>query len=183
MLSPSINTGTTGPTFWTGDLPAGATIQQVWFAGAHSNVGGGYNTRTRADIPLVWIAKQAEGVGLVLDWTCLPDPTMLKPTAPSHDPFLGLFALDRYHPTIRDIGMKKCPVKFNESLYCTLDENGKPTTTINESVHRSVLPRHSGSAQICSDDAKGVGGLGPYKPENLVPLFNGGTFTGLPIVE
>ena len=171
------------PTFWTGEVPAGAAIQQVWFAGVHSDVGGGYNTRTLADIPLVWMAKQAEAIGLALDWTCLPDATMLDPTAPSHDSSSGLFALDRYHPTIRDVGMKKCPVKFNESLYCALDENGKPTTTINEGVHRSVLTRYSRSAQICSDDAKGICSMGPYKPENLAPLFSGSTFNGLPIVE
>ncbi len=52
------------PTFWTGDTPQGATIQQVWFAGAHSDVGGGYNTRTLSDIPLVWMAKQVEAAGL-----------------------------------------------------------------------------------------------------------------------
>src|SRR5579872_2340830 len=40
------------PTFWTGPAPAGVKIEQVWFAGAHSDVGGGYVTRTLADIPL-----------------------------------------------------------------------------------------------------------------------------------
>jgi hypothetical protein len=29
-----------------------------------------------------------------------------------------------YHPTLREIGMKKCPVEFNESLYEALDETG-----------------------------------------------------------
>jgi hypothetical protein len=149
------------PTFWTGDIPPGATIQQVWFAGAHSDVGGGYNTRTLADIPLIWMARQAEAAGLSLDWSCLPDRTMLNPTAPSHDSSSGLFALDRYHPTIRDVGMRNCPVKLNESLYSALDEKGQPTKTINEGIHRSVLTRYAGSAQICSDDVSGKCSLGP----------------------
>jgi uncharacterized protein (DUF2235 family) len=170
------------PTFWTGVAPPGANIQQVWFAGAHSDVGGGYKTRTLANIPLVWMAKQAEAVGLALDWKCLPDPATLEATAPSHDSSSGLFALDRYHPTIREIGMKKCSVKFNESLYEALDENGKPISTINECIHRSVLSRYAGSAQICSDDEKGTCSLAPYKPENLTPFFGGNTFAGLAAV-
>ena len=65
--------------------------------------------------------------------------------APAHDSSSGLFALDRYHPTLREIGMKKCAVKLNESLYEALDENGKPVSTINESIHKSVI-----SLQTCA---------------------------------
>jgi hypothetical protein len=66
-----------------------------------------YKTRALADIPLVWMARQAEAVGLSFDWTCLPDPTKLNHKAPKHDSSSGLFALDRYHPMLREIGMKK----------------------------------------------------------------------------
>ena len=72
------------PTPWTGTAPAGVRIEQVWFAGAHSDVGGGYATRALADIPLVWMAKKAEEEGLALDWFCLPDPNNLDPLAPIH---------------------------------------------------------------------------------------------------
>ena len=71
------------PTLWTGTPASDAQIiEQVWFAGAHSDVGGGYVTRKLADIPLVWMAKKAEMDGLVLDWTCLPDPAQLDSHAP-----------------------------------------------------------------------------------------------------
>jgi uncharacterized protein (DUF2235 family) len=171
------------PTFWTGAIRPGIAIQQVWFAGAHADIGGGYKTRSLADIPLVWMARQAEAAGIALDWKCLPDPAMLDVTAPAHDSSSGLFALDRYHPTLREIGMKKCDVKFNESLYEALDENGKPVSTINESVHRSVVSRYAGSANVCSDDNNRTCTLVPYKPETLAPFFAGGTFTGLPISD
>jgi uncharacterized protein (DUF2235 family) len=171
------------PTFWTVPIPPGVTIQQVWFTGAHSDVGGGYKTRSLADIPLVWMARQAEAVGLALDWKCLPDVSTLDAAAPAHDSSSGLFELDRYHPTIREIGMRKCSVKLNESLYEALDENGEPVATINESVHRSVLSRYATFAQICSDDVSGTCSLAPYKPENLAPFFNGAAFAGLPIVD
>jgi hypothetical protein len=108
---------------------------------------------------------------------------MLDVSAPAHDSSSGLFALDRYHPTLREIGMTKCAVNFNESLYEALDESGKPASTINESVHRSVLLRYAGSAQMCSDDDKGTCSLNPYKPETLAPFFSTGSFAGLPIVD
>ncbi|MCR9104439.1 MAG: DUF2235 domain-containing protein [Gammaproteobacteria bacterium] len=54
------------PTLW-GDKSA-VDIQQVWFAGVHSDVGGGYaadkNGRILADIPLAWMASEAESKGL-----------------------------------------------------------------------------------------------------------------------
>lgn len=171
------------PTFWTGACPPGASIHQVWFAGAHSDVGGGYKTRRLADIPLVWMARQAEAAGLALDWTCLPAPDGLDPTAPAHDSSAGLFALDRYHPTLREIGMTKCDVKFNEALYAALDENGQPVATINEGIHRSVLTRYAEAAQLCSDDDSGACSQVPYRPETLAPFFRDGTFAGLPVID
>ena len=57
-----------------------------------------------------------------------------------------MFALDRYHPTLREIGMKICPVKFNESLYEALDETGKVVSTINERIHKSVITRYAAPA-------------------------------------
>ena len=38
------------PTFWTGALPQGVSIEQVWFAGAHADIGGGYKTRNLAKL-------------------------------------------------------------------------------------------------------------------------------------
>jgi hypothetical protein len=112
--------------------------------------------------------KEAEAAGLALDWSCLPDPAMLDPGAPAHDSSSRLFALDRLHPMMREIGGKKPHVALNESLYVALDENGKPVATINEAVHRSVVSRYTGSAQQCANDDTGACSTGPYKPTNLV---------------
>jgi hypothetical protein len=79
--------------------------------------------------------------------------------------------------------MKKCTVKLNESLYEALDEDGKPTPTINKKIHKSVISRYAAPAQVCSDDNKGICSLVPYKPETLVPFFTGGVFAGLPAVD
>ncbi len=42
-------------------------IQQVWFAGVHSDVGGSYDRAGLADITLDWMVDAAEAQGLVID--------------------------------------------------------------------------------------------------------------------
>ena len=46
------------------------TIEQVWFSGAHSDVGGGYDAwgrKTLSDLPLRWMLDRAAAAGLALD--------------------------------------------------------------------------------------------------------------------
>lgn len=40
------------------------SIEQVWFAGVHSDIGGWYNERGLSDIALKWMMQKAEGAGL-----------------------------------------------------------------------------------------------------------------------
>ncbi|RLQ21329.1 DUF2235 domain-containing protein [Seongchinamella sediminis] len=57
------------PTLW-GDKSA-VDIRQVWFAGVHADVGGGYGPdkggKMLSDIPLAWMAGQATAAGLQLE--------------------------------------------------------------------------------------------------------------------
>jgi len=52
------------PTIWVQDNENKVDLKQVWFAGVHSDVGGGYkpdsNGRTLAEIPMLWMKKEAE---------------------------------------------------------------------------------------------------------------------------
>lgn len=41
------------------------TVEEIWFAGSHSDVGGGYRDSRPADFPLQWIAEQAAKAGLL----------------------------------------------------------------------------------------------------------------------
>jgi uncharacterized protein (DUF2235 family) len=45
----------------------GQVVEQVWFAGVHCNVGGGYNTTGLSDIALRWMVNNAQGCGLAFD--------------------------------------------------------------------------------------------------------------------
>jgi uncharacterized protein (DUF2235 family) len=46
--------------------PPHQNVEQVWFAGVHSDVGGGYPDPALSEIPLLWIADRAHDCGLVL---------------------------------------------------------------------------------------------------------------------
>ncbi|SEI91288.1 DUF2235 domain-containing protein [Demequina mangrovi] len=64
---------TFAPTLWK--IPQDAPDQvaeQVWFAGGHSNVGGGHPDRGLSDIALRWIGAKAAGQGLDTGLGALP---------------------------------------------------------------------------------------------------------------
>jgi len=48
-------------------------VEQVWFAGVHSNVGGGYERAGMAGVALHWMVKRAQRHGLVFDVNDLAD--------------------------------------------------------------------------------------------------------------
>ncbi|MBM4206524.1 MAG: DUF2235 domain-containing protein [Gammaproteobacteria bacterium] len=52
------------PTLWTNPPAPGQTIEQIWFAGSHSDIGGGYPERDLSDITLRWMINKAQAQGL-----------------------------------------------------------------------------------------------------------------------
>jgi len=60
------------PTLWTVSPAAGQTVEQVWFTGVHSDVGGGYGDDAAtgsalSDITLSWMMSKAWALGLESD--------------------------------------------------------------------------------------------------------------------
>ncbi len=54
------------PEIWTG-CSADQTLEQRWFAGSQSNVGGGYVQDGLANIPFRWLVREAAALGLAMD--------------------------------------------------------------------------------------------------------------------
>ena len=178
------------PTFWTGEAPAGCHVEQVWFAGAHADVGGGYRQNRLADIPLVWMARQAEAAGLVLDWSCLPDPRDADPLAPRHDSSAGAFLFNRVVPTIRQVCGQHVDVPFYQTLYAPTDARHHLLPVVNEAVHASVVARYGKAALRCTDDGDGAGkpphfADETYAPANVRALFDdaGGLKPGIAVAD
>lgn len=70
------------PSIWERSKNAtGQTLEQIWFAGVHSNVGGSYPKTGLSDIPLLWMIHKAESCGLEVDHTRLEKENHLTPDA------------------------------------------------------------------------------------------------------
>ena len=54
---------------WGEPAPAGQSVRQVWFAGVHCDVGGGYVEKESglSKIPLAWMVRESEKAGLRFD--------------------------------------------------------------------------------------------------------------------
>src|SRR5262249_19543276 len=61
------------PSYW--DEPAGANTQvdEVWFSGCHTNIGGGFSDTNLSNIALIWVLKAAQEAGISIDLRGLPD--------------------------------------------------------------------------------------------------------------
>jgi uncharacterized protein (DUF2235 family) len=120
------------PTLWAYKPKAGQTIEQVWFCGAHSDVGGGYPAPCLSDLPLSWMLDRAHEAGLALDdATIAAHPLNLDPLAPLHDSKTGLYRLT---PGIdRPIGVRAPEPHRPDSVPGGPDER--------QSVHASVRER------------------------------------------
>jgi uncharacterized protein (DUF2235 family) len=56
------------PTLWIRqDDAVDQTLEQVWFAGVHCDVGGGYSDSSLGEVPLMWMAERAREHGLAFD--------------------------------------------------------------------------------------------------------------------
>ena len=70
-------------------------ITETWFAGVHSDIGGGYSAEQSglSDITLEWMVNQAQkhGLELISDWSDYIDPNPL--TEHIHDSFKGALAI------------------------------------------------------------------------------------------
>ncbi len=67
------------PAVWQTKEAANQTVEQVWFAGVHSNIGGGYHDTGLSDLSFLWMAAKARGVGLAFD-----DVFVTEITHPNH---------------------------------------------------------------------------------------------------
>ncbi len=103
------------PTLWgpqdDKDKAKGQTIEQVWFSGAHADVGGGYKgEHPVSDLTLRWMQKKASNCGLKVESISSPNPDSLI-SAEIHDSFreflggvFSIFSRRYYRPMAQDAG-------------------------------------------------------------------------------
>jgi uncharacterized protein (DUF2235 family) len=171
------------PTLWTGAKPPGAVIDQTWFAGNHSDVGGGHENDALSNAPLHWMARKAEAAGLVFDPAQLPRlparsgsggwPAYL---APQHDSNVGLYALQNLAPILRAPLGRLPPehlVGGNVDVSADRDWRGDVRPGINEKLHESLVERWGEKFGRDRDPGRGARvWQTTYRPPNLAPFFD-----------
>jgi uncharacterized protein (DUF2235 family) len=74
------------------------TVNEVWFAGVHSDIGGGYPECTLSFVPLVWMAEQLGGQLRFQKGTIERFREYQSAIGPTHDSRSGAAVLYRYGP-------------------------------------------------------------------------------------
>ena len=93
-------------------LPAG-TIEEVWFRGCHSDIGGGFAHDKLANITLCWMFARAAAAGVTFD---------------EREVQLAVAGRDRSSPITRapfDKGNKKRKVKKGDLIHCSVRTRAK----------------------------------------------------------
>lgn len=98
----------------------GQILKQCWFAGSHSDIGGGWHDHDLSDLTLTWMMANIENM-LSVDLkyvASLPDPVAPWGKQAPHDPCTGIFMLAEEH-------VRNLPTKTDDLTH--------------ETVHPSVL--------------------------------------------
>ncbi len=140
-------------------LIADEQISQVWFAGVHSNVGGGYPDDALAYIPFVWMLTEAQRCGLKIksdSGTPPADPDAFKNAVSMrdkdgriYDPRAGLGGYYRYGP--RKL-VQLCSYKYSK-------KEDDEVTIERPKIHESVFKRIKNDAHA-------------YAPIGLPPVYD-----------
>jgi uncharacterized protein (DUF2235 family) len=89
----------------------GQVLEQVWFAGVHANVGGGYRDSGLSDTALQWMVEKARAAGLGIgNLDCHPDPL-----APWEESWSGFYRL--LPPHYRPLGQPSREGRTYESVH------------------------------------------------------------------
>ena len=162
------------PTLWvrkTDMQPvAGQLVEQVWFSGVHSNIGGSYADAGLSDIALDWMIKRVDAnTGLTFDQDYLDEYVRPDPLGEGVESRTALYKDSIFYPYQRLI--QQCVPKGSSfgdwfrDTFPNLDRrNIVPDgfVTVNEKIHISVLLERL-NKRVVHDGKPGT----QYRPDNL----------------
>ncbi|CBL45042.1 Hypothetical protein HDN1F_14590 [gamma proteobacterium HdN1] len=157
------------PSLWTGVPVEGQLVEQCWFAGAHSDIGGGYARSGLSDVTLKWMVDNAVRQGLdfddqYLNAICKPNPSN-KPhdSLPAGSRMLGsVAATDRrvFGEPLADPKSRPLNVRVHETVYQQIaHQQYKP---INPD-----FPFELGGVQPAQEQRKGIRYAGNGAPSRI----------------
>lgn len=145
------------PAIWqqAPDAPPTQRVEQVWFAGVHCDIGGGYNPPGLSDITLPWMVQRAQECGLFFD----PDAFSYRESAdvPPPDPTATMAVRTSVHPN-----PLQPPENSRTRFYRLIPPYIRPIGTTDptrESIASTAIELHERKPG--------------YAPENLVAYLGG----------
>lgn len=144
-------------------------VEQVWFAGTHADVGGGYAETALSDIALVWMVERLEATtGLVFDRRRLADLVKPDPLGPQHSGTTsGLFKLSALLPYVRLVRQDPFAVKPLRRAILGAFRTGRLASGLNslhEQIHHSAVERFGREVDVLADSHRNSV---IYRPRNL----------------
>lgn len=139
-------------------------VEQAWFVGVHSDVGGGYQDEPRlADIPLLWMAEKAEATGLRFkDGAVESLRSRTNALAPQHNSMTKtwrkLHAAAKLEPIVR-------PMSNAQRKQQNPSGDQFPPVNTTERVYPSVMERFGKEAETIEEE--GPSSTSAYEPQNL----------------
>ena len=150
------------PTLWQTPVPRNDQIvEQVWFAGVHSNIGGSYDDPGLSDIALAWMIDRVDAeTALAFDPDYRANNIKGDAAGTLYDSRSAMYAFSKIAPYARLIGQ----ADTGGGLANWLKRKLRPDTDrtfVNEMIHRSALDRLSSGGLIDGE------GHSSYAPDNL----------------
>ena len=167
------------PALWTlpegGALPRHQHVEQVWFAGTHADVGGGFKETGLSDIGLLWMAERAAALtGLAVDLASLKASTRPDPLAAQHSSTTGrIFRWSARLPHVRLVRQEQDGIApLRRALLGTWRTSrvAPGETVVNESVHDSVLTRFGRTVAEIGEEGRQRELV--YRPRNLAAALS-----------
>jgi len=98
------------PAFWQLPATAETQVDEVWFSGCHTNIGGGYVDANLSNIALFWMLQSARDAGLPLDARGIPGFDVENPRAIQRDSYVEFYGqMGLIGKIALSLGLKKEP--------------------------------------------------------------------------
>jgi uncharacterized protein (DUF2235 family) len=130
------------PSFW--DPPATATTQvdEVWFSGCHTNVGGGYVDANLSNIALFWMLQSARDAGLPLDARGIPGFDLKDPRGLQRDSYKEFYdGMGLIGGIAESLNLKRGPralrvgQKIHQSVFDRMQESSSPQPYVPKALY------------------------------------------------
>jgi uncharacterized protein (DUF2235 family) len=153
-----------GPTLWQkrkGMPLRQRAVEQVWFPGVHSNVGGSYPDAGLSDLALHWMIRRVQAhTNLAFDESYIADRIKPDPFAEIYDSCSIAYASSEVYPYQRLIGQEPVDGSLLRQLLPRTNRPSEGFEFVNEMIHWSAIERFGKVARENGEDRL-------YEPANL----------------